>query len=110
MKSFLTAIRESQTRLIMLQHLLLPTNHLGKRKSEEDLGEKRRQEKRIKDSKAEEDRKKADYVYKAPRMRVNNRYCCSCLGIKIFEGHTCTACGHERCCEYLVGHSAKKAT
>jgi len=55
----------------MSQHLLLPKNHL-KQKSEEDLGEKRRQERM--ESKAEEDRKMADYVHKVPRMRVNKVY------------------------------------
>jgi hypothetical protein len=100
MKSFLTAIRESQTRLIMSQ---LPINNLGEQKSEEDLGKACIQEKR--DSEAGED--VTHRVHKKPR-KLERHYCCSCRQEnKVFgKDYTCTACGHSRCAVCLAGRSA----
>jgi hypothetical protein len=82
-----------------MSHLQLPKNPLGKRKSDEDLGRDRVQEK--KDFKVDEDRKKANYVHRKPRMRVK-QYCCTCQEIRKFLGHICLTCEHKSCCECLA--------
>jgi hypothetical protein len=85
----------------MSAHLQPPTNPtLGKRRSEDDLGKERNDEKRA--SKAAH--------YARNTMRVRKRYyCCSCDKKQgMGKDSTCSVCGHRswRCAECLATRSS----